>query len=79
VCVCVCKLIVTRTDWVVTGGWGESDQHDSLSQLRHLNWLNVDGNQLTDIDAQSLPPELHTLSAAHNRISQFPAAALVCT
>ena len=59
------------------GGWGESDQHDSLSQLQQLNWLNVDGNQLTDIDALSLPPKLHTLSAAHNRISRFPVTALV--
>ena len=73
---CHCASSLNR---VVTGGRGESDQHDSLTQLRHLTWLNVDGNQLTDIDVHSLPPKLDTLSAAHNRISQFPATALVWT
>lgn len=40
--------------------------------MRELNWLNLDGNYLTDIRPESLPLRLHTLSAAQNRITNFP-------
>lgn len=36
----------------------------------------MDGNLLTDLPPESLPPRLHTLSAANNRISQFPVRAI---
>lgn len=48
-------------------GWGHS-----LALLRNLNWLNLDGNQLTDLPTDTLPRQLHTLSVAHNRIIRFP-------
>lgn len=48
-------------------------QDHSLSLLVNLEWLNVDGNHLTDLAADTLPRQrLHTLSAANNRISNFP-------
>ena len=58
------------------GSWDELN-HDSLSLLNHLTWLNVDGNQLSEIYGASLPPRLHTLSAAHNHIKAFPSPVLV--
>ena len=72
---CVCLLICLFV--VVCVGTGESsEQHHSLSSLEQLNWLNVDGNQLTEISGESLPPRLHTLSAAHNRIQTLPLKAV---
>ena len=60
----------------IAGRSWEDSEHHSMSWLRHLNWLNVDGNQLNDIGAESLPSRLHTLSAAHNRITGFPLKAV---
>lgn len=56
---------------IAEGQWGNSNHH-SLSLLRGLNWLNVDGNHLTELPPDTLPLQLHTLSAANNRITNFP-------
>ncbi|XP_065558933.1 chaoptin-like isoform X2 [Artemia franciscana] len=55
-------------------GTDERGNHDSLSRLRHLDWLNLDGNNLEELHPESLPPRIHTLSVAQNRLSIFPTA-----
>lgn len=70
-----CKSSLNLSFFVViffSGGLNDDRGRHSLSILKQLNWLNVDGNYLTDIPIESLPLQLHTLSAAHNRISNFP-------
>lgn len=55
----------------LSGGGGAS-----LADCRRLTWLNVDANKLSTLEGGALPSSLHTLSAAQNHLSRFPAEAL---
>ncbi|XP_052132623.1 chaoptin, partial [Frankliniella occidentalis] len=44
-----------------------------LADSRRLSALDLDRNKLAELNAGALPASLHTLSAAHNLIHEFPA------
>ena len=56
------ELTATFLIWTLGRPDSEWDE-DSLSALRHLVWLNVDGNQLSNIGADVLP---HRLVRCHS-------------
>ncbi|XP_022902099.1 chaoptin-like [Onthophagus taurus] len=46
--------------------------HHGLHQFKSLVWLNLDGNRISKIHKNSLPPTLQTVSLSHNLIEDFP-------
>ncbi|CAH2106861.1 unnamed protein product [Euphydryas editha] len=52
-------------------------REDTLSSLRHLVQLELDGNRLRQIDAGALPPSLALLRLSDNLISDLPCRALM--
>ncbi|XP_046988101.1 chaoptin-like [Schistocerca americana] len=58
----------------INGGGGGAVS--SLRDCNKLTWLNVDSNRLRALEGGALPPSLQTLSASHNLLSAFPAAAV---
>ncbi|KAJ8681551.1 hypothetical protein QAD02_017343 [Eretmocerus hayati] len=45
-----------------------------FASFRSLVWLNLDGNNLEQLDEESLPPNLQTLSLNGNLLKAFPAS-----
>uniref|UniRef100_A0A1B6GDA1 LRRCT domain-containing protein n=1 Tax=Cuerna arida TaxID=1464854 RepID=A0A1B6GDA1_9HEMI len=53
-----------------------SDEMYSLSILRKVKWLDLDGNKLKNVEPGSLPPTLEVLSLSNNYLTRFPGKAI---